>query len=248
MTAMHTSAAPPAFTALLFGLSGCLVDFGARTLPVALQRLYPQRFADHTATLQGAHTALSQLLKRAPQANELHAFDLALSEAAREHAEATPGTKTLLHDLRQQHLPCAWLDELPRDASIALAAALPDWLPGASSTTSRPWPAPDACWQALIDLQVDRLDGCVLISGEPRLLQAGLNAGLWTIGLAASGPLCGHAPADWQALDSLERDSLRAQATLALYRLGVHAVTDQLTELGPCLSDLGLRRQKGEKP
>ena len=24
---------PPAFNALLFGLSGCLVDFGARTLP-----------------------------------------------------------------------------------------------------------------------------------------------------------------------------------------------------------------------
>lgn len=245
---MHTSAAPPAFTALLFGLSGCLVDFGARTLPVTLQRLYPRRFADQAATLLTAHTALPQLLERAPQANELHAFDQALSEAAREHAEATPGAMTLLNDLHQQHIPCAWLDELPRDASIVLATPLPGWLPGASSTGGRPWPAPDACWQALIDLQVDRLDGCVLISGEPRLLQAGLNAGLWTIGLAASGPLCGQAPADWQALDSLERDTLRAQATLALYRLGAHAVIDQLTELGPCLSDLRLRRQKGEKP
>jgi beta-phosphoglucomutase-like phosphatase (HAD superfamily) len=248
MTDMHTSAAPPAFTALLFGLRGCLVDFGARTLPVTLQRLYPQHPADQSATLLAAHTVLPQLLGRTPHVNELHAFNHSLSETASEHAEATPGSTALLNDLRQQQVPCAWLDELPRDASIALAAALPDWLLGVSSVTSRPWPAPDACWQALIDLQVDRLDGCVLISGEPRLLQAGLNAGLWTIGLAASGPLCGHAPADWQALDSLERDSLRAQATLALYRLGVHAVTDQLTELGPCLSDLGLRRQKGEKP
>ncbi len=41
----------------------------------------------------------------------------------------------------------------------------------------------------LMALNVDRLDGCVLVSGEPRLLQAGLNAGLWTIGLASCGSL-----------------------------------------------------------
>ena len=32
---MPDSSPAPAFTALLFGLSGCLVDFGARTLPIA---------------------------------------------------------------------------------------------------------------------------------------------------------------------------------------------------------------------
>ena len=142
---MHTSAAPPAFTALLFGLRGCLVDFGARTLPVTLQRLYPQHPADQSATLLAAHTVLPQLLGRTPHVNELHAFNHSLSETASEHAEATPGSTALLNDLRQQQVPCAWLDELPRDASIALAAALPDWLLGVSSVTSRPWPAPDAC-------------------------------------------------------------------------------------------------------
>ncbi|WP_439861768.1 HAD family phosphatase [Pseudomonas sp. MBLB4136] len=238
---MPPLARPAPFSALLFGLSGCLVDFGARTIPVALQRLCPAR-VDVPNNLQ-------QLLGRSPQGDELLAYHRALGEAASEHAEYTPGAKELLVQLHQQDIPCAWLDELPRDASAGLAKHLPDWLHGAAPNASnRPWPAPDACWQLLVELQVEQLAGCVLISGEPRLLQAGLNAGLWTVGLAACGPLCGLAPADWRALNGDERDRLRSQATLSLYRLGVHSVIDHLTDLPACLDDLSARRHKGEKP
>ena len=97
-------------------------------------------------------------------------------------------------------------------------------------------------------LKAERLNGCVLVSGEPRLLQAGLNAGIWTIGLAISGPLCGMAIADWQTQTTRERDQLRSQATLSLYRLGVHSVIDQLSDLPTCLQDISLRQLKGERP
>lgn len=97
-------------------------------------------------------------------------------------------------------------------------------------------------------LKVSQLEGCVLISGDPRLLQSGLNAGLWTIGLASCGPLCGLSPSQWQALNNAEREQLRAQATLKLYSLGVHSVIDHLGELESCLADIALRRSKGEKP
>lgn len=230
---------PPRFSALLFGLSGCLVDFGARTAPLALQRLYPDA---------GPQRDLEQLLGRPAQLHEQLAYQDALSVAASEHAEATPGALEVLTQLHQQGVPCAWLDELPRDVSIQLASALPAWLPATAQRHERPWPAPDAIWQSLIELQVEHLDGGVLVSGEPRLLQAGLRAGLWTVGLAICGPLCGQAPADWQSLASGERDQLRSQATLALYRLGVHSVIDQLSDLPACLDDLAQRRQKGEKP
>lgn len=236
---MQTLATPPKPNAVLFSLSGCLVDFGARTLPVALQRLYPAA---------APSASLEQLLGRSPQVDELRAYQQALCEAAAEHAEATSDALHVLEQLHTQGVPCAWLDELPRDASVCLASALPAWLAAVPSRDNRPWPAPDAIWQSLIDLQVSQLDGCVLVSGEPRLLQAGLNAGLWTIGLAISGPLCGQAPADWQSLGAASRDQLRSQATLHLYRMGVHSVIDQLSDLPTCLADLGLRRQKGEKP
>lgn len=241
---------PPALTAILFGLSGCLVDFGARTLPLALGRLLPdcppKRLAE-AATLP-PRAALDHALA-APASDELfRAFHNQLLEAAEEHAETVTDLDALASLLDAARVPCAWLDELPATASLRLATPLPAWLDGRTIDGARPWPAPDSCWQALAGLGVARLEGCVLVSANPRLLKAGLNAGLWTIGLAASGPLCGLAPADWQALGSTERDRLRAAATLELYRLGAHSVIDHLGELAPCLADLAYRRDKGEKP
>lgn len=195
----------PNLTAVLFGLSGCLVDFGAR--------------ARHHAS------------------------------PGTEHADATPGALESLHSLQRQLIPCAWLDDLPPALTQVLASGLPGWIkPSQHSATHNPWPAPNACWQALMTLNVDRLDGCVLVSGEPRLLQSGLNAGLWTIGLASCGSLCGLAPNEWQALSQKEREQLRGKATVQLFGLGVHSVIDHLGELDTCLADISLRRLKGEKP
>ncbi|WP_137807648.1 HAD family phosphatase [Pseudomonas sp. G(2018)] len=207
----HAETSPqtaPNLTAVLFGLSGCLVDFGART------RL-----------LEGYSV---------------------------EHAEATPGAIDSVYSLQRQQIPCAWLDELSPALSHSLAVALPEWIkpspPSQQLATINPWPAPNACWQALMSLNVERLDGCVLVSGEPRLLQSGLNAGLWTIGLASCGSLCGLSPTQWQALSPQERDIKRGKATMQLFGLGVHSVIDHLGELDTCLADINLRRLKGEKP
>jgi beta-phosphoglucomutase-like phosphatase (HAD superfamily) len=195
----------PNLTAVLFGLSGCLVDFGAR--------------ARHHAS------------------------------PGTEHADATPGALDSLRSLQRQLIPCAWLDDLPPALTQVLASGLPGWIkPSQHPATNNPWPAPNACWQALMALNVDRLDGCVLVSGEPRLLQSGLNAGLWTIGLASCGSLCGLAPSEWQALSQKEREQLRGKATVQLFGLGVHSVIDHLGDLDTCLADISLRRLKGEKP
>ncbi|MDH4653789.1 MULTISPECIES: HAD family phosphatase [unclassified Pseudomonas] len=240
----------PAFTAFLFGLSGCLVDFGARTLPLALGRLLPDCLAPRLAEAAALppRAALDHALG-APASEALHqAFLQQLLDAASEHAEAVPGLDELAALVDGYGVPCAWLDELPAQVCWRLAAPLPTWMKGSESNGTRPWPAPDNCWQALSGLGVPHLDGCVLVSANPRLLESGLNAGIWTIGLAASGPLCGLAPADWRALDGTERDRLRATATLELYRLGAHSVIDHLGELAPCLADLAYRREKGEKP
>ncbi len=194
-------ASAPALTAVLFGLSGCLVDFGSR----------------------------------------------ARTDSPSLEALATPGALNILRSLKEQGVPCAWLEELPSTVTTPLAAVLPGWLKAASPSSIR-WPAPHACWQALMELNIERLEGCVLVSGEPRLLQSGLNAGLWTIGLASCGSLCGLAPEQWQALSGPERERKRAKATVALYSLSVHSVIDHLGELGTCLADIRLRQLKGEKP
>ncbi|MDR8017473.1 HAD family phosphatase [Ectopseudomonas guguanensis] len=237
---------PSPCTALIFQLSGCLVDFGARTLPVALQRLHPERAPQPIAGTP--RQALEALLDKPATAAQLQALEQMLGQVASEHAELTPGASALLQVLHGNGTPCAWLDDLPADASLRLAQTLPTPVQAVTTRQARPWPAPDSCWQALSQLGVERLDGCIVVSGNPLLLQAGLNAGCWTIGLAACGPLCGQAPADWQALGAGEQERLRAEATLQLYRLGVHSVVDHLGEIEASLDDIGMRRHKGEKP
>ena len=206
-------AAPaPSFTAVLFGLSGCLVDFGAQA--------------------------------RTLRSGDGQAF---ISQDATSFSHPTPGALAALKRLKQQGVPCAWIDEYPTSIAEQLAAPLAGWAEPTPSPHHH-WPAPDACWQALMTLNVAQLDGCVLVSGDPRLLKAGLNAGLWTVGLASCGPLCGLSPAQWDAVSDLERERLRGRATLELYATGAHSVIDHLAELESCLADIALRRLKAEKP
>ena len=202
----------PSFTAVLFGLSGCLVDFGAQA---------------RTLRDQDGTTLLS---------HDAQAF-----------AAPTPGALNALKNLKQQGVPCAWIEEYPASIAEQLAAPLKDLIQPTPSPNNH-WPAPDACWQALMSLNVAQIDGCVMVSGDPRLVMAGLNAGLWTVGIASTGPLCGLSPAQWEALGNLERERLRGRATLELYAAGAHSVIDHLGELDSCLADITLRRQKSEKP
>ncbi|QVM89827.1 phosphonoacetaldehyde phosphonohydrolase-related protein [Pseudomonas entomophila] len=183
----------PAFTAVLFGLRGCLVQ--------------------------------------SSDGNHLPA----------------PGALDSLERLRKQQVPCIWLDELNAAQGRQLTRVLPDWLPG-HAVNGGTWPAPDACWQALMALESQRLEGCVLVSGEPLLLQSALNAGLWTVGLAACSPSCDLSSSQWQGMTRKEQELARGKATLALFGMGVHSVIDHLEALDTCLADIAQRRHKGEKP
>lgn len=52
----------------------------------------------------------------------------------------------------------------------------------------------------LSQLSIPQREGSVPVCSDPRLLEAGLRAGLWTIGLATSGAQCGLSLSDWQSL------------------------------------------------
>ncbi|WP_286978537.1 HAD family phosphatase [Pseudomonas sp.] len=224
MTVMPTP--PSNFTAVLLGLSGCLVDFGARSKSATPASVHPF-----------SHGAAATRLE--PNWAETQPI-------SSEQAQPTPGALELLFALQRKNITCAWIDDMAPHTASALTQELPDWLDGCLA--KRAWPAPDACWQALIDLQAEQHSGCILIGSDPQMLQAALNAGFWTVGLAACGAACGKSLAEWQRLDAQTREKLRADATLQLYRLGVHSVIDDLTDAQSCLAELYKRYSKGERP
>ncbi|MBH8758844.1 HAD family phosphatase, partial [Pseudomonas aeruginosa] len=123
---MPSSDQLPRFTALLFGLSGGLVDFGARTLSLALLRSHPHSPAEHLrdASLLPFAEAQSFLLRRKPNKSERQRLEQALDEAAGEQAEAIAGAVALLESLDEQRIPYAWQDELPESVCQRLPAGL----------------------------------------------------------------------------------------------------------------------------
>ncbi|MCJ8168057.1 hypothetical protein [Atopomonas sediminilitoris] len=210
---------PYALHSVLFSLCGSLVDFGSHC------RSHWQRHADHSALLGVAETQSKQLIA---------------------------GAATCLQHLHQHDVRYAWVDDLPSAACRVLQQPLSDIAPQLAAPQAnpdtRPWPAPDRLWQALSHIEAPALQGSVLVSSDPATLQAGLNAGLWCVGLAVSSQQIGLSEEQWQALPANQQDALRAQATLSLFKLGVHSVVDSVSELPVCLDDIAQRLSHGERP
>lgn len=128
-----------------------------------------------------------------------------------------------------------------------LPPALHSYPHRAANDAHRPAPAPDLPTLVALALESQRLSNCVLVSGSCAGVEAGLSAGMWTVGTALTGSLDQQAMSQWQQLPSAEQDQLRMQATMALLNAGAHYVIDAVDELLPCLADIKQRLQKGER-
>jgi len=109
-------------------------------------------------------------------------------------------------------------------------------------------PAPFMCLQNMINLQVSPVEACVKVDDTVPGVEEGLNAGMWTVGLAISGNEVGMPLADWEALSAAEQAPLRAHAYDRMEKCGAHYVIDTIADLVPCLDDIEARLTRGEKP
>ncbi len=109
-------------------------------------------------------------------------------------------------------------------------------------------PYPFMCLQNAINLQVDTVAACVKIDDTIPGVEEGLNAGMWTIGLAVSGNEVGLSLEDWQALSEEDRQIKRDRAFKRMYQSGAHYVVDTIAEIMPCIEDIQARIARGERP
>ncbi len=109
-------------------------------------------------------------------------------------------------------------------------------------------PYPFMCLQNVINLQVSPLEACVKIDDTIPGVEEGLNAGMWTIGLAMSGNEIGLPLKEVQALDPEERERRRQHAYTRMYQGGAHYVVDSIADILPCLDDIQERLARGERP
>ncbi|MGE3741503.1 MAG: phosphonoacetaldehyde hydrolase [Geminicoccaceae bacterium] len=109
-------------------------------------------------------------------------------------------------------------------------------------------PYPYMCLQNMINLGVSPVEACVKIDDTRPGIEEGLNAGMWTIGLAVSGNEIGLPLKEIKKLPKAEFEAKRNGAYTRMYQTGAHYVVDSITDVLPCLDDIEARLARGERP
>jgi phosphonoacetaldehyde hydrolase len=109
-------------------------------------------------------------------------------------------------------------------------------------------PYPFMCLQNAINLQVDCVAACVKVDDTIPGVEEGLNAGMWTVGLAISGNEVGLQLPEWNALSADDQRIKRERAYRRMLQSGAHYTVDTIANLMPCIDDIEMRLRRGERP
>ncbi len=99
-----------------------------------------------------------------------------------------------------------------------------------------------------MNLEIYPMEAFVKIGDTLPDIAEGLNAGMWTIGLAKTGNEMGLTE---QEINALEPDVLNVKLERAYQRMhqaGAHYVLDSIAEVPPILDEINARLARGERP
>ena len=174
-------------------------------------------------------------------------------ECLSSYSQLIPGTVETVAELRRRGIKIGSNTGYSSDmTAVNLADAKPQGYEPDSTVSASEVPlgrpSPAMCLQNAIDLQVDCVAACVKVDDTVPGIEEGLNAGMWSIGLAVSGNEVGLSLADWQALPEAEKAARRDRAYRRLYQSGAHYVVDDISQILPCIDDIAQRLARGERP
>ncbi len=109
-------------------------------------------------------------------------------------------------------------------------------------------PKPFMCYRNAILLAVFPLWRCVKIGDTPADIAEGQNAGMWTIGITATGNEIGLSQAEWEGLAERERAIEEQNAARRLLDAGAHFTAPSVADCTELLEEIGRRIARGEKP
>ncbi|GIV70050.1 phosphonoacetaldehyde hydrolase [Caldilinea sp.] len=139
----------------------------------------------------------------------------------------------------------------PMMEALAQAARAYGYEPDAIVTPSdapagRPYPW--MCYKLAIDLQVYPMAAMVKVGDTLPDVEEGLNAGMWTVGVALTGNMVGLSEAEFAQLSAEEVAALRREAGARFLTAGAHYVIDSIADLPPVLERIDARVRNGEEP
>jgi len=109
-------------------------------------------------------------------------------------------------------------------------------------------PHPWMCLRIALDFRLGAAAAAVKVGDTESDIAEGLNAGMWSVGVSATGNEVGMNAADWEALPEEERGRLMARAREKLRAAGAHYVVERVALLEPVLEEIDSRLAAGERP
>ena len=109
-------------------------------------------------------------------------------------------------------------------------------------------PDPWMCLENAKKLGIFPMEAIAKVGDTLPDIEEGLNAGMWTIGLARTGNEIGLNEAEITALDDSEYRQRIERAQNRMRQAGAHYVVDGIGDVMPCLDDIERRLAAGERP
>jgi len=109
-------------------------------------------------------------------------------------------------------------------------------------------PAPWMCFENARQLGVFPTEAIVKVDDTTVGIQAGLNAGMWTVGVVRSGNLVGMSELEFAQLGTSAQNQKLRLAETALCEQGAHYLVDTVAELPLVLEAISARLREGVRP
>lgn len=262
--------------AILLDWAGTTMDYGCYAPAVVFVQVYERKGVpismNEARAPMGAHKKVhirkisqqdavrerwQQAHGRAPNEDDVEAMfkdfvPLQMNVLA-DYADLIPGTLDAVNEFRARGLKIGSTTGYTREMMDLLQneAARRGYIPDSTvcaADVPEGRPAPYMCLQNMLNLQVYPPEAIVKVDDTLPGIEEGLNAGMWTIGLAKTGNEIGL---NAQEIGQLQPDELDAKLQRGYTRMaqcGAHYVVDGIWDVPGVLEDIDARLQSGARP
>lgn len=170
------------------------------------------------------------------------------------HADLIPGALETVTKLRHLGYKIGSTTGYPHEVMVNLmdvAAARgyrPDCTVCADDLDAGSRPGPWMALECVFQLKIGAVSHCVKVDDTLPGIAEGLNAGMWTVGVALSGSPAGWSQAEYEHASEAVRTVVRQRVSEQFRAAGVHYVIDTVADLLPVLELIEQRLAKGERP
>ncbi|QDV27801.1 phosphonoacetaldehyde hydrolase [Aureliella helgolandensis] len=263
--------------AIVFDWAGTTIDYGSCAPASVFQEIFRQRGVpitaaqarepmgrakrDHIAAI-GAMPEVDAAWRAqfegqamtAEQIDEMYADFLPLQKATLgAHSQLIEGVPEMIAWCRSQGLKIGSTTGYTRELLdiVAAAAATQGYVPDCSlgvEDAPAGRPAPFLLHEAAKRMEVYPMWNIVKVDDTPVGIEAGRNAGCWTIGITRTGNCVGLSREEWAALDGEAQKRRIRHAAQTLESAGAHAVVESVADIAPVLYEFDRRLAAGLLP